>query len=76
MSPRASPPIGNDQGGPGYGLGIVAFNDALSPQSGDAGGTESASQVKSFDQILTSLEQEKGKKDKNRRKSYINLVGL
>jgi hypothetical protein len=76
ISPRASPPIGTDQGVSGYGLGIVASNDTLSPLSGGAGGTESAAQVKSFDQILNSLEQEKGKKDKNRRKSYINLVGL
>jgi hypothetical protein len=75
ISPRASPPISNDQAGPGYGLGIVASNDTLSSHR-NAGGTESASQVKSFDQILTSLEQEKGKKDKYRRKSFINLLDL
>jgi hypothetical protein len=74
MSPRASPPIGTDPGAASYGLGIVASNDTLSPLSGGPGGTESAPQVKSFDQILNSLEQEKGKKDKNRRKSFINLV--
>lgn len=74
MSPRASPPIGNDQGASGYGLGIVTSNDTISPQSAGVGGTESATQGKSFDQILNSLEQEKGKKDKNRRKSFINLL--
>jgi hypothetical protein len=72
LSPRASPPLGSDQGASSYGLGIVASNDTLPPQSG---GTESATQVKSFDQILDSLDQEKGKKDKNRRKSFINLLG-
>jgi hypothetical protein len=76
ISPRGSPPIGTDQGVSGYGLGIAAPSDTLSPLSGGAGGTESATQVKNFDEILNSLEQEKAKKEKNRRKSYINLVGL
>lgn len=73
MSPRASPPLGNDSGASGYGLGINASNDVIVPHSA---GTESAAQVKSLEQILNSLDQEKSKKDKNRRKSFINLLDL
>jgi hypothetical protein len=79
VSPRNSPPITTDQGSAAssYGLEIMPPNDTLSPRSGSlSSGTPTGTPVKNFDDILTDVEKEKAKREKNRRKSFMGLAGL
>lgn len=78
LSPRHSPPLsaGPSSSSSSYGLGILSRNDTLAPRSASVGNAQTATQGKNFDQILNSLEKEKAKSDKNRRRSFMGLAGL